>query len=134
MSNRHRRPGEGCLRWVAVFALLLLPRLASAGSITIYNDDPRAGPVVVQSVTIIRGTLVRDRPYLLGRGDATPAVTLPGNKIVTIYDARVANRVLFQGVVPDTTDDLHFGIAPDRLPPKLKLVPRRAPAPLMRMP
>jgi hypothetical protein len=112
-----------------LLALLLLPGLASAASITIHNDDPAAGPVVVQAVTVIRGTLVRDRPYLLGRGDQSPGITLPGNKIVTIYDARVANRVLFQGVVPASTDDLHFSIAPDTLPPKLKLVPRKAAAP-----
>jgi hypothetical protein len=130
MDSRQPRPGAGCRRGLAVFVVLFAPAFASAGSITVYNDDPAGVPVVVQAVTVIRGALVRDKPYLLGRGDKA-TIALPGNKVVTIYDARVANRVLFQGVVPDSTDDLHFGIAPDLPPPKLKLVARRGP-PLMR--
>ena len=106
-------------------ALLLAPALASAGTITIYNDDATAVPVIVQATCVVRGKLVRDKPDLLTKGDKSHAIALPGNKVVTIYDARVANRVLFQTVIADSADDLQFTIAPDTTAPKLKLVPRR---------
>ena len=106
---------------------MLWPTFASAGSVTITNDAGAA--VIVQAVTVVRGAIIRDRPYVIAKGDKSPAITLPGNIIVTVYDARVANRILFQGVVKESTDDLLFGIVADGLTGKVKLEPRKPPAP-----
>ncbi len=119
--------GKGRSRVAALLLVLLWPALATAGSVTITNDSGAA--VIVQAVTVVRGAVVRDRPYLIAKGDKSPSITLPGNKVVTVYDARVANRILFQGVVTDSADDLYFGIVPDGIAGKMKLEPRKAPTP-----
>jgi hypothetical protein len=100
---------------------LLLPGLASAESLQIRNDTTFA--VVVQGSSVVRGALVRDRAHLLSPGDKTPAVVLPGNKIITIYEAKVPNRVLFQGVVPAAAEDQVLNIQVDGA--RLKLEKQR---------
>ena len=66
-----------------------------------------------------------DRPsfYLLNVGDKTPEIVLPGNKIITISEAKVPNRMLFQGVIPASVDDQAFNILLDG--PRLKVEKRK---------
>jgi hypothetical protein len=104
----------------ALLALCLLPALALAESVYVRNESP--GVVVVQAASVVRGVLRRDPPYQLKAGEITPAIMLPGNKIITIYDAR--NRVLHQSVIQATTNDQHYGIVPD-MPPRVKIESRR---------
>jgi hypothetical protein len=112
------------------WALLIigsLPLGASAESISFRNECP--APIVVQAVAIGPGGIVRrDRPYLLNRGEATPAIILPGEKIVTIYDARVPNRVVFQGAIPNGRADLYFAVVPDVAPGRVRIELRRPPS------
>jgi hypothetical protein len=85
--------------------------------------------MVVQAASIGPGGVVRrDRPYLLNPGDATPAIVLPGDKIVTIYDARVPNRVLYMGAIPAKSKD-RYGVVPDVLPGRVRLEIRQPPRP-----
>jgi hypothetical protein len=112
-------------RWWAVLIVSACPGLASAETLAFRNEC--TAPMVVQAVSIGPGGIVRrDRPYLLNPGDATPGIALPGDKIITIYDARVPNRVLFQGVIPAGKEE-RFGVVPDRLPGRVRLEPRPAP-------
>jgi hypothetical protein len=108
--------------------IVVCPALASAEAVTFRNEC--TAPMVVQAVSIGPGGVVRrDRPYLLNPGDATPGIVLPGDKIVTIYDARVPNRVLFQGAIPAGRADQYFGVVPDAVPGRVRIEPRRPPRP-----
>jgi len=117
----------GKLRYgVVVLAVLLLGGSATPASAEtlVFRNDCKA-PVVVQVVSVFRGVFRRDRPYLLHPGDITkPGVALIGDKVITIYDAKVPNRILYQGAVPSSSLDRHFSIVPDD--PHVRLLPHAA--------
>lgn len=121
MIGRLPSLGLNCSLLAALLALCLLPALAAAESVYVRNECPSV--VVVQAGSVVRGVLRRDPPYQLKSGEVTPAIVLPGNKIITVYDAR--NRVLLHSVIPATTNDQHFGIVPD-MPPRVKIETRRS--------
>jgi hypothetical protein len=104
------------------------PGNAEAENLVFRNDC--TAPVVVQAVVVFRGTIRRDKPYLLNPGDMTPAIALPGDKVITVYEARVPNRILFQGAIAAGRKDLFFGVVPDALPGRVRLDLRRMPPPL----
>lgn len=78
-------------------------------------------PVVLQAACIIQGMLTRDRPHLLNQGDTSPEIRLPGNKIITIYDPRTPNRILFQGAIPASPVNQRYRIIPDLPVPRVKI-------------
>ena len=111
---------------LTLLIVCLAPAAASAESIRFRNET--AGPVIVKTSCIIRGAVQQGPTFLLNPMDVTPAIVLPGNKIITICDGpRNPNRVLFQGTIPAGTDDLSFGIVTDVPPPRVKLEARRFP-------
>ncbi len=56
----------------------------------------------------------------------TPLILLPGNKIITIYDnPRNPTRILFQGTIPESTEDKAFNIVADTPPPRVKIELRK---------
>jgi hypothetical protein len=113
--------------WWAVLIVCFAPSLASAEGIAFRNEC--RGPMVVQAVSIGPGGVVRrDRPYLLNPGDTTPAILLPGDKIVTIYDARVPNRILYQGAIPASSKD-RFGVVYDPVAGRVRIEVRPPPRP-----
>jgi hypothetical protein len=117
-------------RMGSVLAVLLIvgsPLRAPAETLIFSNCCN--GAVVVQLASVHRGVFCRDRPYLLRPGDATtPGIVLPGDKVITVYDARVPNRVLFQGALTGRTLDRHFNIVPD-VPPRVRVQPQASPHP-----
>ena len=92
---------------------------ASAETLIFRNDCN--SPIVVQAASVSRGTFVRGRPYLLRPGDESPGIALPGEKVVTIYDGKVPNRVLFQKAMPAGSLDVKFSILPDRPTPRVRI-------------
>jgi hypothetical protein len=108
-----------------VLVCALLPGAAAAETLAFRNECK--APVVVQAVSVFRGRVFRDKPYLLNPGDATPGIVLPGDKVITVYDAKVPNRVLFQGALSASPVDQRYGIVPDSPPPKVRMEPRKAP-------
>lgn len=109
---------------VVVLAVLLIGGLATPASAEtlVFRNECKA-PVVVQVVSVFHGVFRRDRPYLLHPGDITkPGVALTGDKVITIHDAKVPNRVLYQGAVPSSSLDRHFRIVPDD--PHVRLLPQ----------
>jgi hypothetical protein len=110
----------------ALLILCILPADAPAQALHFRNECP--APVVIQASFISRGVFRRDRPYLLKLGDATPPIKLPGDKIITVYDAKVPNRILFQGAAPVAPTDLYFGITVNaRMPGRVLMQPRPPP-------
>jgi hypothetical protein len=120
----HRSLGRlrACLPAVLV---CLLPGGAAAEALAFRNECK--APVVVQAVSVFRGRVFRDKPYLLNPGDTSPNIVLPGDKVITVYDAKVPNRVLFQGALPASPVDQRYGIVPDVPPPKVRMEPRKGP-------
>jgi hypothetical protein len=119
---RHRfRTGNVGGLLIALAVLALLPAAAPAQSLTFINDTKV--PVVVQLATGAPGRVKRDKPHQLFPGDKVKIV-LAGDKLVNVYDARNPNRVLYQGTIPDSKEDLVFSIQPDpRGLPKVNLEP-----------
>jgi hypothetical protein len=120
-----QRRSLGCLApcLPAVLIVCLLPAAAAAETLTIRNET--GAPVVVQAVSIAGRAVLRDKPHLINTGAMTPGISLPGDKIITIYDARVPNRVLFRGAIPAGRVDVLFGVVPDVLPGRVRLQLRR---------
>jgi hypothetical protein len=100
-----------CLRLPAVLVVVLLPAALHAETITIQNTS--SVPIVVQASSIVGKQVNRAAPAMLNPNDATPGIQLPGNKVITIYDAKTPNKVLYQGVIPEGKQDLNLGIVVD---------------------
>jgi hypothetical protein len=113
---------KGSAGWAAaLLAIALLPGLAPAqnGAVVLRNDTPIT--VVVSVSTVVGGRILRGRPQFLKPKLSLP-FALPGNKAVTLYDARFPTRALYTGIIPASPLNLSFSIQPD-VPPLLKLVP-----------
>jgi hypothetical protein len=106
-----------------VLAALVLacvcPALARADKLVFRNDC--TAPVVLQAVTLHRGVVQRERPYLLNPRDSTPEIAMRGDRILTIYDARCPNRVLYQGALASEPGNQRYSILPDQPAPRVKL-------------
>ncbi len=110
----------------ALLIVCFAPAIASAESIRFRNET--MGPVIVQTSSVVHGTVQQGPRYLLSAGEVSPAITLPGNKIITIYDnPSKPNRVLFQGTIPAGTEDLSFGVVADTPAPRVKIEQKRTP-------
>ena len=117
------RRWRGNLKKGALFLALALPFLLPAQSLaeTIEIVNTTKGTVVVQAATVVRGMVRRGTPTTLGPGDKM-TVTVTGNKLLNIYDARFPNRMLYQGTVPASPNDGSYSIRqPDPRIPKLDL-------------
>src|SRR5262245_43533479 len=104
-----RATGSGV---VAFLALGLFPGLVAAEVLAFRNET--GSPIVVQGASTVQGKVQRDRPYLLQPNESC-RISLPGDKLITMYDPRMPNQILFKGNYPAGSEDLHFAI---RLDPK----------------
>jgi hypothetical protein len=111
MTGRLGNLGKIAAGLLAVLAVSLAPAGARAEALLFRNDTK--GPIIVQAACVVRGVLRRDRPYLLKPGDSTPGVTLPGNKVITVYDGLRPNKVIFRGAIPGGLIDQAFTVDPD---------------------
>jgi hypothetical protein len=119
-SPQHRSPGPA---WLVVALLTATPAPAQphGGAIVLRNDTPYSVRVNVSS--IYRGHLLRAPSYQLLPKAVTPAITLSGNKVVVISDARFPTRVLYQGTIPASDEHIKLSIQPDRPPPRVTVKP-----------
>jgi hypothetical protein len=117
-----RQPRNLCKIGAILVALalpLLLPTAASAETLVFMNDTKAT--LVVQVATVVRGTVRRGPPYSIGPGEKA-RITVAGDKIVNVYDARLPNRALFQGTIPASKDDGTYSISqPDLRVPKVSV-------------
>jgi hypothetical protein len=97
----------------------LLPRVSRAEVLVFRNDTNAA--LVIQGACVIKGQLRNDLPILVAPGGVAK-VNLPGNKLITVYHARMPNRTLYQNTIAAGKDDQHFSIQVDNTAPaKVKL-------------
>src|SRR5262249_2559552 len=110
------------LGW-ALLIVALAPATAAAEGIYFHNKT--TGTLEIQTSSIVQGRVVRAPTVRPEPGQKVLQPTQPGNKIVTIYDPRVPNRILYQGPIPASPIEfLHFDIVPDNPPPRVKLETR----------
>ena len=69
--------------------------------------------VIVQAAISVRGMTKPGRPYLLNPGDSTPPIVGPGDKLITVYDGKNPNVVIFRDTVMGSPGDKAFNVAPD---------------------
>jgi hypothetical protein len=102
----------------AVGLVALLPAVGAAETLTFQNDTKAA--LVIQGACIVRGQLRSDQPITMLPGGKA-RINLPGNKLITIYHARLPNRPLYQGTIQGGNDDQFFSIQPDPVLGRVKL-------------
>jgi hypothetical protein len=113
--------------WVGMALLALAPAPGRTETIALRNDTRTA--VRVDASSVFAGRVFRTRQILLNPKAATvPGIMLPGDKIITIRDANVPTRILFQGTIPVGTADQGFLIQTD-VSPRVKLMPTSFPLP-----
>lgn len=112
-------------RWLLVVAALALgawlPAAVRAENLVFRNDT--TAPLVLQGASVVKGQLRADQPIMVAPG-AVVRVNLPGNKLITIYHARLPNRPLYQDTIPGGSDDQYFSIQPD-VGPRVKVESRK---------
>src|SRR5262245_48441770 len=99
---------------LALLIIAFAPVIASAETVTFRNDTPLT--IVVQVTSVVRGTVMRERPATLGPNDVA-RTDLQGNKIITISDARKPTNVLYQGTISSGNEDLSLLIKTNPLVP-----------------
>jgi hypothetical protein len=107
--------------WGLLAALLLVGSTSAASAETLVFRNDCNVPIVVQAASVSRGIFVRGRPHLLRPGDESPGIVLPGEKVITIYDGEVPNRLLFQKALPASSLDWKFRILPDVPFPRVRM-------------
>jgi hypothetical protein len=108
MISRRNNPGRFRRLLLAGLIVGFLPAAASAEDITIKNDLNQ--PVVVQAACVVGKMLMRDKARALKPGDSTPAIALPGDKVIFIYDAQNPNVILGQVPIKAGKEDLNFAV------------------------
>lgn len=96
-------------------------RAQAAETIVFRNDSPIA--VYVHITAIDKGQARALSPFLLRSQATSIGITVAGDKIVTLYDARVVTRMLYKNTIRSNATNQTYSIQPDLPPPRLKLVP-----------
>lgn len=109
----------------AVGLVALLPAVGTAETLTFRNDTN--APLVIQGACIVRGQLRADQPISMLPGGMA-RINLPGNKLITIYHAKLPNRPLYQGTIQGGSDDQSFSIKLDTMLGGVKLERKKAPS------
>jgi hypothetical protein len=106
---------------LGLVALAFLPAALSAQTVNIRNDSQVA--MVVQFAYVVNGTVKRDKPIVIRPGATVPIATLPGAKLISVYDARMPNKVLHQSTIPASKDDQAYILAPNAAGTRIDLEP-----------
>ncbi|MBY0230694.1 MAG: hypothetical protein K2W96_15515 [Gemmataceae bacterium] len=108
----------------ALAVMAFLAGSVAAETITFKNE--LRGSVVVQTATVYRGKVNRDKPQLLAAGETSTGIPLDGDKLVIIYDGR-SNRELCKTAVKAGRVPYYFLIVQDRRTGKFGIVQAKRP-------
>jgi hypothetical protein len=114
------------MRSLSVVMLTLAIGLPAANAeVLIFRNDTKS-PLVVQAACLVNGKVRRDQPMLVQPGGLT-RVALPGNKQITVFDARPPNTTLFQGTLPASLEDQLYSMQADPTAPVVRMLPIKGP-------
>lgn len=100
-----------CMPALLVLALYAAP--ATAGVTISFRNDTKS-PIIVQGIGVIRGRLVQGRPLLVQPGATVSDVVLvPGNKVITIVDAKQPTRTLARETITVGAKSVFFAVEVD---------------------
>jgi len=100
--------------------LALLPGFVTAETIEVRNDTKAT--IIIQTACIVNDNVRRERPVTLRTG-AKISIKLHGNKLITVYDASMPNRVLHQSTIASSKEDGTYSLQPDTKTGRLQLSP-----------
>lgn len=105
-----------------LLALLLVCGLAAPirAEVLLFHNNTKM-PVIVHVVSVFRGMISRERPYLLNPDSRTPPISLPGDKIITIRDGSTPTRIIYQGTLPASLLNRSYSIIPSAPAPAVRL-------------
>src|SRR5262245_10946524 len=103
MNGIHINPSRCGAMFLGTIVLLLNEGEVVGENLHVRNEAPV--PLVIQAAGVDKGMLRRARPVLLNPKEISPAIVISGNKVLTIYDAKAPNRVLYQGVIAGSARD-----------------------------
>jgi hypothetical protein len=104
---------------LGLVALAFLPAALPAETVNIRNDSQVA--LLVQCAYVVNGSVRRDKPVAIRPGATAPLATLPGAKLITVYDARMPNKVLYQNTIPASKDDQAYKLEPNAAGTRINL-------------
>jgi hypothetical protein len=108
-----------CLGLLATLIVCLAPAFAAADSVVFTNECRFS--VVVHTSAVVKGRLVRNRPYLLRPRESSPAIPRRSDVLIKISHAQSVNRVLYQGALRAGTSKLHRRVVPGKSAKKVHL-------------
>ncbi len=121
MMRQLRSIGSIAKLVLGLAALTILPATLPAQTVNIRNDSQVA--LVVQFAYVVNGTVKRDKPIVIRPGATAPIATLAGAKLISVYDARMPNKVLHQSTIPASKDDQAYILAPNAAGTRIDLEP-----------
>jgi hypothetical protein len=113
---------------VALLTTALAPSTSRAQAVYFRNDTTVT--LTIYASCVFRGVVMRATPVQLQPKKLSPALKLPGTKVIDILDARYPGRILYRGTIPATDEDRYFSILPDQQAPRLRLVRLPPPMPM----
>jgi hypothetical protein len=106
---------------LALLIVCLAPAVSWAQTMVFRNDCHY--PVVVQAATVVRGRVYRHKPHLLRCNDVSEPMKMAGDMVISVYDGKMPNRVLFQGALRSSRAAMYFVVKPYQDPATGKVVP-----------
>ena len=97
---------------VPLLALAMMPAAAGAGPLIGFRNDTN-GTIIVQGMSVMNGQLRLGKRLTLQPGAvAWDTIAAPGNKLITVVDAKQPTRTLLQDTIQCGTKNLFFTIQP----------------------
>jgi hypothetical protein len=124
-----------------LLALAVFPAAVEAGPLIGFRNDTN-GTIIVQGMSVMNGQLRLGKRLTIQPGAvAWDTIAAPGNKLITVVDAKQPTRTLLQDTIQCGTKSLFFSIAPVKKKPapgdkkapktpKLELTPAALPTTL----
>ncbi|MBI1914957.1 MAG: hypothetical protein HYS12_09515 [Planctomycetes bacterium] len=119
MFSTGTRSGGPALGLLALLTVALAPSASPAQAVYFRNETQMT--LTVYASCVFRGVVLRATPVQLQPKMSSPALKLPGTKLIVIQDARFPGRALYQDTIPASDDDRSFAIQPDLPAPRVRL-------------
>lgn len=129
--NASRRGGRLITLLLTLVVCAAGPAPATAGWFGVRNDSQAV--VIFQGASVVNNVVRRGKTHVLNPGQEAWEFIQPGPKIITVYDARMPGRMLYEENFQSGTADLFFSIQvgtavvpPGVQVPQAQLIPARA--------
>jgi hypothetical protein len=96
--------GSAVYPWLVVVSMAVGAPPASEGAWLGFRNDLQV-PVAMRAAMVVNGVLARSQPIVLYPGEVTTECLIQtGPRQIAVLEAKVPNRVLYQGTIPCSQD------------------------------